>query len=165
MRILILIYFLTLNFAFSQENKETQCVIKPFEVFLDDVDNYTNIRNNPNGKIILKINNEDSYGHMMNVIDFKNGWLKINEIIAIDEYIISELEGWIHSSIVGISLTHSEDLLDKPNGEKKLELKGESGEIFKIIDVHCEWLKIKTKKGDGWIKSEKICGNPVTTCP
>ncbi len=85
--------------------------------------------------------------------------------VYLDDYSISEFGGWIHGSIVGITITHNIDLLDKPNGKKVLEYQGETGETFKIKDIYCEWVKIKTNKGIGWVKSEKLCGNPVTTCP
>jgi SH3-like domain-containing protein len=165
MKILLAVCILSSNFIFSQESKIYSCKTIPFEVYLDDEDNYSNIRENPNGRIVLKINNIDSYGYILNVIDFENGWLKINEINSVDANLISEFEGWIHSSIVGVALSHNVDLLDKPNGKKVLKLEGETGETFKIKDIHCEWVKIKTKKGIGWVKSEKLCGNPVTTCP
>ena len=38
-------------------------------------------------------------------------------------------------------------------------------DTFKIIDVYCEWIKIECKGVIGWVESERICGNPVTTCP
>lgn len=164
-RIILIVYILSSNFTYSQESKVDNCKVKPFKVCLDDKDNFSNIREIPNGKIVLKINNMDSYGYVLNVIDFKNGWLKTDEINGVDEYSITEFKGWIHSSIVGITTTHNIDLLDKPNGKKVLECKGETGETFKIKDIYCEWVKIKTNKGIGWVESEKLCGNPVTTCP
>lgn len=165
LKILLAVYFFSLNCAFSQDGKVHHCKTKPFNVYLDDKDNYSNIRERPNGEIVLKINNMHSYGYILNVIGFENGWLKINKINGIDTYSISEFEGWIHSSIVGIAATHDMDLLDQPNGKKVLEYKGETGETFKIKAVYCQWVKIETKKGLGWVESEKLCGNPVTTCP
>lgn len=149
------------SFSFSQNKK---CAFTPFKVYLDDKDNYSNIRETPNGEIILKINNSYGYGYIFNVIDCKGDWLKINHIQGIDQPKISEFEGWLHTSIVGVSFTYSLDLLDKPNGKKVLNIKRESGETYKVIGVDCDWVKIKTKNGVGWVKSEKICGNPVTNC-
>lgn len=161
-----LILFISLfNFSFSQESKDDKCSVKPFKVYLDDADDYSNIRESPKGEIVLKINNTYSYGYILNVIDFKEGWLKINKISGVDEYEISEFEGWVHSSVVGASATHNIDVFDKPNSITKVgKLKGEQ-DTFKIIDVYCEWIKIEDKGIVGWVESEKICGNPVTTCP
>lgn len=157
-----IIIIASISFSFSQSEK---CAFIPFKVYLDDKDTYSNIRETPNGEIILKINNSYGDGYIFNVIDCKGEWLKINRIQGIDQTKISEFQGWIHTSIVGVSFTYSVDLLDKPNGKKVLNIKRESGETYKIINVHYDWVKIKTKNGAGWVKSEKICGNPVTNCP
>ena len=161
---LIIFLFFFLNSSFSQENKVEKCKVEPFEVYLDDVDDFSNIRDSPKGNIVLKINTKYSYGYVLNVIDFKDGWFKINRIQGVDEYYISEFEGWIHSSIVGAAVTHNLDLLAKPNGKKIGVLVGEQ-DTFKIIDLHCEWIKVDCKGLIGWVESNKICGNPVTTCP
>ena len=162
--IAFIVFIIAFNISFSQESKSNSCSIKPFKVYLDDEDNYSNIRESPNGEITLKINNLHGYGYVFNVIAFKDGWLKINHVEGVDEYAISNFEGWIHSSIVSVAFTYDVDLLDKPDGKKVLKIKGESGETYKITEVYCEWVKIKTKNGTGWVKSEKLCGNPVTNC-
>jgi len=165
-RLIILTIFLSFaNFSFSQEIKNNQCKIKPFEVYLDDKDSYSNIRESPNGNIVLKINNEQSAGYSINVIDFQDGWLKINRISGVDGYEISEFEGWIHHSIVGAGTTYDLELLDKPNSKIIVgKLIGEL-DTFKIVDVYCEWIRVECKGVYGWVESKKICGNPVTTCP
>lgn len=163
--ITLTIFILFFNFSFLQESKNDKCTVKPFEVYLDDEDTYSNIRDSPKGNIVLKINSKYSYGYILNVIDFKDGWLKINKISGVEEYEISEFEGWIHSSIVGVATTHNIDLFDKPNSKTKVgKLIGEQ-DTFKIKDVYCQWIKIEYKGVIGWVESEKICGNPVTTCP
>lgn len=166
MRLMILtLWTSVLNPILSLENKDEKCSIKPFEVYLDDEDEYSNIRATPGGPIVLKINNEHAYGYILNVIDFKSGWLKINKINGVDGYRISEFEGWVHTSIVGLGTTHDINVLDQPNGNTIVgKLQGEQ-DRFKIRDVYCEWIKIECKGIIGWIESKKTCGNPVTTCP
>lgn len=180
--IVLLIVMLSLT-GYAQD---TSCT--SFTVWIDDdKGEFTNIRSNPNGTIILKINhkNYNSWGYMVNVIGAKNGWLKINRISGTEACVISDFEGWIHTSVVGISTTHDIYLLDKPNGKKVFKVTGETlehfkvlnttkreklievageTEHFKIIEVKCNWLHVKTSKGSGWVKSEKLCGNPVTNC-
>ena len=100
------------------------------------------------------------------MIDAKDGWLKINRISGVDEYEISNFTGWVHNSIVGATVTHSLDVFENPNikSNKVGKLIGEQ-DTFKIKEVYCEWIKIKSKGIVGWVESSKICGNPVTTCP
>jgi len=109
--ITLTIFISFFNYSFSQENKNDECNVKPFEVYLDDEDTYSNIRDNPKGNIVLKISNKYSSGYIINVIDFEDGWLKINRISGVDGCEISNFEGWIHSSIVGAGTTHNLDLL------------------------------------------------------
>jgi len=162
---LVLIIFLS-TVSFSQENKNNTCKSKPFKAFITDKDAFSNIRATPNGQIVLKINAEYLYGCVVNIIDFKDGWFKINEVNGVDGYKVSEFEGWLHSSIVGAATTHDLDVMDTPNGKIKVgKLIGENGDTFKITAMYCEWIQIKYKELVGWVKSEDICGNPVSTCP
>lgn len=153
------------NPTFLQENKNLECSVKPFEVYLDDEDEFSNIRATPGGPIVLKLNNRYASGYILQVIGFENGWLKINEISGVDGYRVSEFEGWVHTSIVGLGTTYDLDVLGLPNGTTKVgRVLGEQ-DTFTIKDVHCEWIKIECNGIIGWVESEKTCGNPVTTCP
>ena len=158
--LLLLVVFLS-NMSFAQNEK-----CKSFKVYVDDdKDEFTNIRQTPNGTVIFKINKDYNAGIILNVIDFKEGWLKINKLEGVDELTMSNFVGWIHNSVVGVGATHNIYLSNKPKGKKILKIEGEQGDIFRIIDMQCEWVKIKTKKGNGWVESSELCGNPVTTCP
>ncbi|MDB2462728.1 hypothetical protein N9W61_01325 [Algibacter sp.] len=159
---LCLVFF---NVSFSQESKNDVCTVKPFKAYIDDKDDYSNIRESPSGSIVLKLNNTYGYGYTLNIIGYEKGWLKINGISGVDAYEISNFEGWIHGSIVGAGTTHDIELLDKPNSKTKIgTLKGEQ-DAFKIKEVYCEWIKVDCNGLVGWVQSNKICGNPVTTCP
>ena len=165
MKKIVVVTFLILlsNISYTQEDNE--CKVKPFEAYIDDGDKFSNIRESPAGEIILKINNKYSYGYIINIIDFKDGWFKINKIEGIDAYDVENFEGWVHSSIVGAFATYDLNLVQKPNGKVQTgKIKGQNGHSFKIIDMHCEWIKIKFGELVGWVKSEKICGSPVTNC-
>jgi len=83
---------------------------------------------------------------------------------GVNEITVTNFEGWIHTSIVGAAVTYSFDVLDEPNGKIKVgRLIGEQ-DTLKIKEVYCEWIKIECNDIVGWVKSSKICGNPVTTC-
>lgn len=156
---------LFINLLFSQKNNDKKCKIVPFEVYLDDkAEGFSNIRESPNGYIVLKLNNKfDDY--ILKIVDIKNSWLKVSEINSLSGYDITNLEAWIHTSIVGAGVTHNLEVFNKPNGKTKIGmLKGEE-DTFKIKDIHCKWIQIECNGLVGWVESSKICGNPVTTCP
>jgi len=153
------------NFNYSQQNNGNDCNFRSFEAYIDDKDTFSNIRNQPNGEIILKLNNKYGYGYILNIVDYKNGWFKINNISGIDAFEMTDFEGWIHNSIVGAATTHNLDVFDKPNGTNKIaQLIGEQ-DSFIIKEAYCNWIKIDSNGIIGWVKSQEICGNPVTTCP
>ncbi len=162
----LILFILVGNFSFSQENNTDECNFKAFKVFLDDENEFSNIRENPNGTIILKLNYGGSNGYIFNVVDFQDDWLKINHIVGVDGYDISNFEAWIHVSIVGASATYNLTLMNQANGKTIVgEVIGEQ-DSFKITALECDWIEIETKEGlIGWVQSDKICGNPVTTCP
>ncbi|APY07612.1 hypothetical protein BWZ20_04550 [Winogradskyella sp. J14-2] len=154
------------NSLLAQQNDNQDCEFKPFEVYINDTDIYSNLRDAPNGDIVFKINNKLSDNSVLTVIGYKNGWFKVNEINGIYyNFTLSDVEVWIHQSIVDTAFTYSTDLLDKPKGKKVVTIPQETTGGFSILDMHCNWIKLKTKDGTGWVPSEKLCGSPVTTCP
>lgn len=159
-----LLFILLGHNLFSQQGND--CKIQPFKAYISDTDTFSNIRVAPTGGILLKINNTYLDGWVMNIIDFENGWFKIDSLSGVSGCEITSFEGWIHSSIVGVSATYDLNVMDSPNGKTKLGIiKRENGETFRILDAYCEWIKIKYNDMVGWVKSENICGSPVTTCP
>jgi len=164
-RILIFLLLVSLGQnVFSQQGND--CKIEPFEAYINDTDTFSNIRVDPAGEILFKVNNTYLDGWVMHIIEYENGWFKIDNLSGVSGCEMSSFEGWVHGSIVGVSATYDLNVLDSPNGKTKLgTIKGENGDTFQILDAHCEWIKIKYNNLVGWVKSEEICGSPVTTCP
>ncbi|MEZ4859021.1 MAG: hypothetical protein R2781_09445 [Flavobacteriaceae bacterium] len=160
----ILLWILCNTNVFSQQGND--CKIQPFKAYIDDIDVFSNVRATPTGEIILKINNQVLDGWVMRIIDFENGWFKIDSLSGVSGCEMASFEGWVHNSIVGASNTYDLNLWDSPHGKTKVGfIKGENGDTFKILEAHCEWIKIKYNDLIGWVKSEETCGSPVTTCP
>ena len=140
--------------------------IKPFSVygFVDTDGDFTNVRSSPNGGIIMKLENKDTWGCQFDIVAHKNGWLKFNNMWSTDEYTISDISAWIHISVVGVATRKDVTVLNEPNGKEKIGvIEQESG--AKIKDVCANWVKIEHNGIVGWVESEWLCGNPVTTCP
>mgnify|MGYP000253527361 CR=1 FL=1 len=166
-RFLLLITFLFFSvISISQESFSRPCELKPFSAFVIDSNEFSSIRATPLGEIILTISNLHSDGFVVHVIDFEDGWFKIDAIIGVSSFEVSSLNGWIHHSLVYALNTYDLEVMESPNQKKQVGIiKGEIGDPFNILDVQCEWIKIQYKSLVGWVKSEEICGNPVTTCP
>jgi len=161
--IIFLFFILLINVSFSQEDS-IDCTISAFRVALDDQsDSDTNIRDKPNGEIILKLNKMDYFELM--VVDIKNGWLKINNIVSVEyDYTISNLQGWIHHSIVGVFTRRNLTMVSEPYSKKIVgSIEQEIG--VKIKGACSNWVQIEYNGISGWVESKWLCGSPVTTCP
>lgn len=141
------------------------CTFSPFNVALsDDSGSDTNIRNEPNGDIVLKLNKIDEF--VLHATDYKDGWFKINYISSVHYgYDITNLNGWTHQSTIGLWTRKKINLLDVPETGTSLgSIDGENGPV-KIKDICSNWAKIEFEGLSGWVEIEWLCGNPVTTCP
>lgn len=151
---------------FNGEGYTENGIFTPLEVYLDDLDEgKTNIRQSPNGKIILSLDETKDY-YTLTITASKNGWFKVTKIEGVesDHIEIPKGDAWIHHSVIGISTRRKIELLDAPEeGNIVGTIEQETG--VKIKDKYLDWVKIEYKGLTGWIESEWLCGNPVTTCP
>ena len=138
----------------------------------------TNIRNAPNGKVVKKLPDVDG-GYVVSLLEVKNNWWKIEPVIDIygdvEEQI--DLKGsktgyWIHYSVLqfGIAGDHENVLRQTPSTKGKF-LKIEPSYLLEIglqpLEIRGEWIKVITtdKRYTGWMPIDRICDNPLTTCP
>lgn len=140
--------------------------------YLNDPDNSgTNIRNSPNGETLLKLKEGDEiYAFILTVTEVQNGWFKVNEIVDDmgNQIEIPNGEGWIHGSVIGIStrnyLGQDLSLLDKPKDGETIGIIKDETFGLSLLDVCGNWVKVSYKGTEGWIESNWLCGNPLTTC-
>ncbi|MBR5175895.1 MAG: hypothetical protein IKW89_08185 [Bacteroidales bacterium] len=136
----------------------------------------TNIRTAPNGSLLCKLSPDEDY--MLDVYQPTDGWWRIfAECVTTVENDDVELveeggEAWIHHSVLGISLRNydgkDEPLYASPSKTAKLVGKiTEQEALVHPVDMteDASWVKVKWGKLSGWIESERLCANPVTTCP
>ena len=157
--VLIAVLF-SVTFSYSQS-----CPFTSLKVYLIDDGTETNIRATPNGKIVLKLNHEQDY-YTVELLALKKEWFKIKTIISIEanDINIPGDKGWIHRSVIGASTRKDVKLLDAPiNGTFVGTIEQETG--VSVLDVCSDWVKVEFNGSIGWIASEWLCGNPVTTCP
>ena len=137
----------------------------------------TNVRNAPNGKVVQKLSDIDG-GYVVSLIKVKNKWWKIEPVIELygdfdDENL--KLKGsktgyWLHYSVLqfGIAGEHENVLRETPKGKP---LKLEPSYLMEVglrpLEIRGEWIKVITtdNRYTGWMPIDKICDNPLTTCP
>lgn len=150
-------------------------IIPAIPCFIVD-DSPTNIRRSPGGEILFTLSPDDDY--MLDVYDASDGWWRIlAECVTTvegDEIELSEdgSEAWVHYSVLGIGIRNydgtSEPLYESPSKTSKVVGKIEEAEaLVRPVDMagDASWVKVKWGKLTGWIESDRLCANPVTTCP
>ena len=137
----------------------------PLNVFLYNAnENDTRIRNVPNGEAIFNFN-EDSY-YILEITETNNGWSKVTKVIDVDEGELENTrgEGWIKNAYIGATTRKRIALLDAPeHGDTVGTIDSETS--VQVLDRSMDWVLIEGEGISGWIESEWLCGNPVTTCP
>lgn len=139
----------------------------------------TNVRNAPNGKIVQKLP-EVNGGYVVSLLEVKNKWWKVDPIVEIygdeeDEYV--ELKGsktgyWLHYSVLQFNIAgEHENVLRQTPSAKGKPLKLATSYLMEVglhpLEIRGEWIKVITtdNRYTGWMPIDKICDNPLTTCP
>ena len=138
----------------------------------------TNIRNAPNGKIVATLPTNDNIIVTLNYV--KDGWWNIDDEVFYvgDEEKTETLKGsktgyWVHSSLLGFGIAgdHKGALRTAPSSKAKaMKVNAYPGEVtLHPIDIKGKWVKVtfvvNGKKHTGWLHRDRICDNPLTTCP
>lgn len=169
-KLLFLTLLMVTSMAVNAQNIVTVCVA-------DESGTPTNIRNAPNGKVVYQL--DESLSCTVDIMSVKNGWWKITpevETWGDDEKTIP-LKGsttgyWIHHSVLGLGIAGDPVgcLRTAPSkGAKALKIaQSDLAELyFEPVLIKGSWLKVisKNKKYTGWMPIDRICSNPLTTCP
>jgi uncharacterized protein YgiM (DUF1202 family) len=174
-KILLLLTLVSLLFcaqAVFAQNEEPSCGINGYVIDKDPKG--LNVRDKPNvnGKIIAKLphkSNEDDDIVTVYITGYSNGWVKIARADTVGGGKIFDDIGWVSAKMVVTGTKGSEDY-DKPaplyaqaNTKSKIGTIPSDAEV-QIAGFACGWIKVTYKGKSGWIKTQNICGNPVTTC-
>ncbi len=146
-----------------------------FQAYIADYnDSTTNIRNAPNGKVVCTLVHDD--GIVLTLIKVVNGWWEIDSTIEYwgDDEREVQLEGsktgyWVHNSVIGFTGAGSDvgcKIYSKPSHKSRIVCEYDA-QLLHPIAVNGNWVKVRAEDGKytGWIHTDNICNNPLTTCP
>jgi uncharacterized protein YgiM (DUF1202 family) len=170
----ILFILLSLAFCvggiFAQE--EANCGI---EGWVTDKDpKGLNVRNQPNikGKIVANLphkSNSDDDIVTVYITGYSNGWVKIARAETISGETLFDDIGWISAKMVTTGTKGSENynqpapLYAQTNTKKKVGSVPSEANV-QIAGFQCGWIKVTYKGKSGWMRTQNVCGSPVTTC-
>ena len=138
----------------------------------------TNVRNAPNGKVVQKLPDVDG-GYVVELLEVKNNWWRIDPVIEIygDEDRELELQGsktgyWMHYSVLQFNIAGDpENVLRETPSPKGKPLKIDISYLMETglrpLEIKGEWIKVVTtdNRYTAWMPIDRICDNPLTTCP
>ena len=141
-----------------------------YAYLIDDDTNGTNLRKRPNGEIIYVLKTQ--YGNVeFRLSESKDNWFKITNIDTYDD-IIEPIpdECWIHGSLLGANTRNyggQPVALYKTQDTTQMAFTIYEQDVLLSYNAMCgsDWVQVKYKGELGWIQSEWLCSNPVTTCP
>ena len=133
----------------------------------------TNIRNAPRGKVVTTLPTDQAL--VVTLLSPKGEWWKIDNVVEQygDEEKEIGLKGsktgyWIHRSLLQFTIAGDPDgALRAAPSAKARAIKCSGVDGFHPIAVKGNWVKVVSTDGKytGWIHCDRICSNPLTTCP
>ena len=133
----------------------------------------TNVRVAPAGAVAGTLAVGGDY--LVTLAECKKGWCRASTIETVEGEPV-KLQGasgarWLHSSVLAFSTRNyggqKLTLREKPQ-EKAAPVHSFTDEReLRPLDMRAGWVQVQTldKKHRGWLQTEWVCGNPVTTCP
>ena len=132
----------------------------------------TNVRAAPGGSVVGTLAAGGDY--LVTLAGCEKGWCRATAIDTVDAGPVAHKKGgerWLHTSVLAFSTRNY--------GYQKLALRAKPDEAsapafsftderaLRPLDVRAGWVLAETldKKHRGWLQTEWVCGNPVTTCP
>lgn len=145
-----------------------------------DPSGITNVRDKPNGKVIVRLggeadSSEEDFGPEIDSYEFtvynpKNGWWQIHAK-KINGVKIAK-EAWIHYSVLEMRTrnygSQPLNLYQEPSANSPVVavIKTQEAAVRPMdLSTDGEWTKVKSPAGTGWIETSWLCGNAYTTCP
>jgi len=147
-----------------------------YAYIVDKTGTPTNVRNAPGGKVVQQLDPDVNY--VVNLLSAENNWFCIDPLVEIygeekDEEL--HLKGstsgyWIHNSLLRFTAVGdpTDCLRSRPSWKSKAIKLSDVTEIsFRPIAIKGSWVKVVTSNGryTGWMHVNRICYNPLTTCP
>jgi len=145
-------------------------------VYIIDADGpVTNVRNSPGGKVVATLSTSESF--VVGLISHKGKWWRIDNCVEqygdVEKEILltgSKTGYWIHRSLLTFTIAGDPTgcLRVSPSPKAKAVKMALSTELaFHPIAIKGKWVKAVTTDGKftGWIHRDRICFNPLTTCP
>lgn len=132
-----------------------------------DQDATTNIRSKPSGAAAVRAT-IDPATTVAHVVDSSNGWFRVDRVTnAENDAVLFRGDGWIHKSVLGLSVASGEHWLRSLPAVRSKRLQKLVPDGSNLAPLSCSggWVQVRVDgQATGWIDHATICENPLTTC-
>jgi SH3-like domain-containing protein len=143
-----------------------QCLTKAYTI--DSSRKGLNVRQQPNlfGKILGRLPKSTE----VNVLGMQGEWTLISVIDPIDQNVDFRGEGWVYSSLLGVSSQGynlaSVSLYNQPSLRSKVVGKIPPNTNTTILGCSGRWLRVESKhhRYQGWLEPNQQCATAYTSC-
>jgi SH3-like domain-containing protein len=154
------------------DNTQTRVACDLSAYVTDPDPNGANVRSAPNKSAPVVKTLPGASDIVVKITGYSGGWFEISraETVGDDEKVVFRGRGWIHSSLLGLSVGNNgygpPALYAAPSKQSRVlkRLKPDEDAI-KLLACKDDWAKVQSGDLTGWLASEGQCSNPLTTCP
>ena len=167
------IHFAALAFALCAAPALAQQDAAALQVYVSDpTGTSTNVRATPGGAVTGTLAVDGEY--LVTLAGCKKSWCRASAIETVEGTPVTHKKGgerWLHSSVLAFSTRNyggqKLTLRAKPDDKSAPAFSFTDEKVLRPLDVRAGWVQAQTldKKHRGWLQTEWVCGNPVTTCP
>jgi len=161
--------------TYKNTNPKNETIFYAFASSPDQTD--VNVRATPGGTIVFKLDHNEP-GYTVDLYEVWNGWFRISpQIETVDQgpIVLKSKQAWIHGSQLGAGTRNyggqKLTFRTRPNANSPIVFTINEEIGVSYVDMVKGWIKVKytpeksKKSFVGWIETEWLCPNPVTTCP
>lgn len=161
--------------TYKNTNPKNETIFYAFASSPDQTD--VNVRATPGGTILFKLDHNEP-GYTVDLYEAWNGWFRISpeiETVDQDPIVLKSKQAWIHGSQLGADTRNyggqKLTFRTRPNANSPIVFTINEEIGVSYVDMVKGWIKVKytpeksKKSFVGWIETEWLCPNPVTTCP
>lgn len=149
----------------SAQPRGASCAISAYVIDRDA--RGLNVRASPStgARVLRVVSNEGSA--VARIIGQRGAWFRVSIITnAEDDTTLFSGDGWVHSSLLGLSVANADPVLHARPVRRSRALARLIPDDSQVTLVGCsgDWARVRSSGREGWLSRGGQCSNPLTTC-
>ena len=165
---LLMLSTLTLAGAVPAAGQQPRGPACDISAYVTDRDTHgLNVRAGPSsGARVLRVIPNDGSA-VARIVGQSGGWFRVSVIVnAEDERVLFRGAGWVHASLLGLSVANGDPRLYTSPSRQSRPLARLVPDRSEVTLTGCSgtWARVRTGNREGWLARDGQCSSPLTTC-